>query len=67
MANFDSVLREFGGSQFKTNTVLNAIDSAEARNLSRYEVGFSPMFIDCFYVVNLFLNQYGMYKRFRHL
>ncbi|CAI9564051.1 unnamed protein product, partial [Staurois parvus] len=41
VANFDRLLGEFGGNQFnaKTNTVQNAVGSAQARNLSRYEYG----------------------------
>ncbi|XP_018413806.1 PREDICTED: tectonic-1 [Nanorana parkeri] len=38
-ASFDSLLREFGGNQFNTNTVLNTVVSTEARNRSRYEYG----------------------------
>ncbi|KAM5193370.1 tectonic-1 [Mantella aurantiaca] len=41
VANFDSLLGEFGGNQFNTNinTAFNAAGSAGARNLLRYEYG----------------------------
>ncbi|XP_068101542.1 tectonic-1 isoform X2 [Hyperolius riggenbachi] len=42
-ANFDNLLKEFGGSQFNiVNSGQNTVGSAEARNSTRYEYG-SPI------------------------
>lgn len=50
VTNFESLLGEFGGKQFNANTnVINAVGSAQARNLSRYEYGV-PILTPDFYL-----------------